>query len=197
MTALRARLADSASRMAPRPHARDLAQLRAAYPNLEPDELAARLVKDASRSSAAVGAVTGCCALAPAPLSAPIASFGQSAAVSALRVRLTAELHEVYGLPNPSPVNAGMTGYLVQWATRDKRTDMLTRSVPALGWALVRVLPRTARKRLPKVRTLLATTAVTAGLRSGRQTRAFGEKVRDDLRADPSARKNWAGSADV
>jgi hypothetical protein len=180
------------SRLVPRPHARDLVQLRAAYPGLEPDELAGRLVTDASRSSAAVGAVTGCCALAPAPMSAPLASLGQAAAVSALRVRLTAELYQVYGLPNPSPVNAGTTGYLAQWASRDERTDLVTQSVPAIGWAVLRMLPRTMRRHLPSPRTLLATTAVAAGIRSGRQTHAFGETLRRDLSADPSARTQWS-----
>ncbi|HET9172352.1 MAG TPA: hypothetical protein VFN97_23195 [Actinospica sp.] len=188
----RARVETTLSRLAPRPHARDLAELRAAHPGLEPPELAERLVVDASRRSAAVGAVAGCCTLAPVPLGAPLAALGHSAAVSALRVRLTAELHEVYGLPNPSPVNAGTTGYLSQWAARDGRADLVAQAVPAVGWTFVRLLPRSVRRRLPQRRSLLAGTAIAAGIRSGRQTREFGETLRRDLGADPSARNGWA-----
>ncbi|HTJ71791.1 MAG TPA: hypothetical protein VL551_29895 [Actinospica sp.] len=187
----RAKLETGLSRLAPRPHARGLPELRAAYPGLEPDELAEQLVADAARRGAAVGAVAGCCALAPVPLGAPLAALGQSALVSALCTRLTAELHEVFGLPNPSPVNGGTTGYVAQWAAREGKNDLIARAVPAAGWTLVHVLPRAARRRLPNPRTLLASTAIAAGLRSGRQTRAFGESLRLDLRSDPTARDRW------
>ncbi|MBR7828000.1 hypothetical protein KDK95_16915 [Actinospica sp. MGRD01-02] len=180
------------SRLAPRPHARNAERLRTTYPGMAPDEIAESLVADASRVSAAVGAVAGFCALAPLPLGAPIAAFGHSTAASALRVRLTAELHEVYGLPNPSPVNAGTTGYVAQWAARDEQQpDLVVRTVPAVAWAVVRTLPRSIRKRLTSPRTLLASTAVAAGLRSGRRTRKYGESLRRDLRKDPSARLDW------
>lgn len=187
----RARLETTLSRLAPRPHARELGELRAASPDLQPDQLARLLVREAARRSAAVGAVAGCFTLAPVPMGAPLAALGHSAAVSALRVRLTAELHEVYGLPNPSPVNEGMTGYLSQWAARDGRSDLVAQAVPAVAWTFVRILPRSVRRRLPHPKSMLAGTAVAAGIRSGRQTRAFGEELRRDLSADPSARDTW------
>lgn len=192
--AARARLRNGLSALVPRTHARSVPQLRAAYPDLSPDELAQRLVADASRDSAVVGTAAACCALAPLPGAAPLAAAGESAAASAVRTRLTAELYTVYGLLDPSPVNKGTTGHLAQWAARDPGGVAASlAALPALAIAVTRTLPGKARSHLhlPRLRTMFAVTAATAGLRSGRATRRYGEALRRDLRKDPTARSQW------
>jgi hypothetical protein len=188
---LKARLRTGLSTLLPRTHARSLPQLRAAYPDLPPDELARRLVTEAARNSAAFGAAAACCALAPIPAAAPLVTAGESAAASALRTRLTAELHAVYGLLDPSPVNEGATGHLMQWASRDAGGPLSLAAVPSLALAATRALPKKLRRRLPRARTLFAATAVTAGLHSGRETRRYGDALRRDLSADPTAWSRW------
>jgi hypothetical protein len=188
---IKARLRNGLSSVVPRTRARNLVQLRAAYPALPPDEVAQRLVVDASRTSAAVGVTAACCAMAPVPAAAPLATAGESAAMSALRTRLTAELHTVYGLPDPSPVNDGATGHLAQWASRDADGAAALAALPALALAAARALPKKLRRRLPKLSTVLTASAVTAGLRCGRTTRRYGEALRRDLRADPTAWSRW------
>jgi hypothetical protein len=188
---VKARLRYGLSSLVPRTRARDIAQLRAAYPALPPDEVAQRLVAEASRTSAAVGVTAACCAMVPVPAAAPLATAGESAAMSALRTRLTAELHTVYGLPDPSPVNDGGTGYLAQWAARDADGATALAALPALALALAKALPRKLRRRLPNLSSVLTASAVTAGLRCGRTTRRYGEALRRDLRADPTARSQW------
>jgi hypothetical protein len=188
---IRARLRYALSSLVPRTRARDVAQLRAAYPALPPDEVAQRLVADASRTSAAVGVTAACCALAPVPAAAPLATAGESAAMSALRTRLAAELHAVYGLPDPSPVDEGATGYPARWVPRDADGATALAALPAVALALAKALPRKPRRRLPKLGTVLTASAVTAGLRCGRTTRRHGEALRRDLRADPAAWSQW------
>jgi hypothetical protein len=187
----KARLKNGLSALVPRTHARSLTMLRAEYPDLEPDELAQRLVADATRQSAAFGVAAACCAFAPIPGAAPLVTAGDSAVTSALHWRLTAELHTVYGLLDPSPVNDGSTGYLTQWAARGSG-DVVTSlaALPALALAATRALPKKLRGRL-RPRALFTATAVSAGLHRGRATRRYGEALRRDLRADPTAWSRW------
>jgi hypothetical protein len=194
---LRARLRNGLSTLVPRVRARDQEALRLAYPGLAPDELARRLVADASRRSAVIGAMAAGLALTPTIAGAPVAALGQSAVVAAQRIRLAAELHETYGLPDPSPVNDGTTGYLALLANREglpalAPTSTLISSFAAVGLAAVRALPRGLRKHLPDYRAVLTASAVLAGVRCGRQTHRFGDELRQDLSEDPSARTNWS-----
>ena len=189
---LNARIKVGLSSLVPKAYARSLPQLRAAYPGRSPDDLSQALVEDAARLSAAVGGAAACCALLPVPVAAPLATAGESAAVSALRTRLTAELNTVYGLLDASPVNDGATGHLAQWAARDTRgVAAAIAALPALAVAAARALPKNLRRRLPNTRTLFTASAVFAGLRCGRATRQFGDSLRRDLRADPTARSQW------
>lgn len=188
---VKARLKNGLSSLVPHTHARSLPQLRAAYPALSPDELAQQLVATAVRSSAAVGAAAACCAFAPIPVAAPLATAGESAATSALRTRLTAELHTVYGLLDPSPVNQGGTGYLAHWASRDAEGVLTSlAALPALVLAATKTLPKQLRRHI-RLRTLFTASAVSAGLHCGRATRRYGDALRRDLRADPTARSRW------
>jgi hypothetical protein len=192
---LKARLKAGVSSILPRTHARSLTQLRGAYPELGPDELARKLVADAARKGAAVGATAACCALVPVPAAGPLATVGESAATSAVRTRLTAELHTVYGLLGPSPVNDGATGHLTQWASRDTEGTLSLAALPTLVLATTRTLPRRLRlrqhMRIRSVFAVSAVSAVSAGLHSGRATRRYGEALRKDLHGDPTAWSQW------
>lgn len=191
-TVVRTRLRTGLSTLVPRVKARDQEALRLAYPGLAPDELARRLVVDTSRRSAVIGAAAACCALTPTVAGAPIAAFGQSVIVASQRIRLAAELHEVYGLPDPSPVNDGATGYLAQLANREGLPGPAsTGTIAALGLAAIRTLPRRLRGHLPRYRTVLTASAALAGLRCGRETHRFGDALRQDLSEDPSALTAW------
>jgi hypothetical protein len=193
---LKARFKAGLSSILPRTHARSLAQLRAAHPDLGPDELARKLVSDAARNSAAVGATAACCALTPLPAAAPLATAGESAVASAVRTRLTAELRTTYGLLDQSPVNGGATGNLAQWASRDSEGALTLAALPALMLATTRTLPRRLRQRM-RLRTVFTVSAVSAGLHSGRETRRYGEALRKDLRADPTAWSRWPDQAPI
>lgn len=188
---VRAQLKAGVSSLLPRTHARSLSQLRTAHRGLGPDEVARRLVTNAVGHSTLVGTAAACCALAPIPAAAPLATAGESAAVAALRTRLSAELNTVYGLLDPSPVNEGTTGHLARWASRDAGGAASLAAVPALALAAARSLPEKLRRHLPNPRTVVTAYAVVAGLRCGRETRLYGEALRRDLSADPTAWSQW------
>ena len=67
----------------------------------------------------------------------------------------------------------------------------LASSFAAIGLAAVRSAPRGLRKHLPDYRAVLTASAVLAGVRCGRETRRFGDELRQDLSEDPSARTYW------
>ena len=187
---LKARFKTGLSSVLPRTRGRNLTQLRETHPDLGPDQLARKLVSEAARNSAAMGTGAACCALAPLPAAAPLATACESAVTSAVRTRLTAELHTVYGLIDPSPVNDGTTGHLAQWASRDSGGALSLAALPAVMLATTRTLPRRLRQRM-RLRTVFTVSAVSAGLHSGRDTRRYGEALRRDLRADPTAWSQW------
>lgn len=194
---LKARLKTRSASLLPHRHARTLPELRRAYPGLGPDELAKRLVTDAARSSAAVGAAGASCALLPFPGAAPLAAAGESAAAGALRTRLAAELRTAYGLGGPDVVREGTAEHFRQWVSRSPDNLASFAAVPGLALSALRAVPRQARRRLPKARTLLTTTAVLTGLRAGRRTRRYAEALRHDLVADPAAWTEWPDEADT
>lgn len=188
---LKARLKTRTASLLPHRYARTLPQLRRAYPGLGPDELAKRLVADAARSSAAVGAAGASCALLPFPGAAPLAAAGESAAAGALRARLATELRTAYGLGGPSSMDEGSAEHFKRWIERSPDGLGSFAAVPGLALSALRAVPRQARRRLPKARTLLTATAVLTGLRAGRQTRRYAEALRRDLLADPEAWSEW------
>jgi hypothetical protein len=158
---LKARMKVGVSSMLPSARGRGLPQLRAAYPGLEPDELGRRLVAAAGNDSAAVGRAAALSSLTPLPMAAPLVMAGESAAVTAARMRLTAELGTVYGFVDPSPVNEGATGHLAQWASRDTTGAQAFAVLPALILAAM-ALPRKLRQRL-RLRALLTRLRWSAG----------------------------------
>ena len=93
--------------VAPHVPLRDLETLRAHYDGLDGDELADRLIRNAARVTAGIGAAGGGVAAVewvatPSLLSAPVLLAAETVAVVAIEIKLIGELHEVYGSPSPA-----------------------------------------------------------------------------------------------
>ncbi|MBW8801876.1 MAG: hypothetical protein JF597_52610, partial [Streptomyces sp.] len=97
------RLADLlADEVAPHLPVRDLLTLRQHHQGLSGDALADALIRNASIITAGIGAAAGALAAVemaapPALLAAPVQLAAETLAVVAVEVKLTAELHVVYG----------------------------------------------------------------------------------------------------
>ena len=185
-------MADVVADVAPHVPVRDLATLRRHHDGLEGDALAERLVRNAARATAGVGAAGGGVAsiewaATPTLLSAPVLLAAETVAVVAIELKLMGELHEVYGRPvTGSPVERASA--LVQAWSGQRGVNPL---VPGVGVATV--LGTTARKELQgtllrrfgrNLTTLgpLLTGAAVASYLNRRATRSLGDKLVKDLR---------------
>ncbi len=105
-------MVDTVAEIAPHVPVRDLATLRRHFPGLSDEELADRLVRNASRATAGVGAAGGGASavqwtVTPTLLSAPVLLAAETVAVVAVELKLTGELHEIYGVPLPAGAPSG------------------------------------------------------------------------------------------
>jgi len=185
-------MADVIADVAPHVQVRDLTTLRRHYDGLDGDALAERLVRNAARATAGVGAAGGGVAslewaAAPTLLSVPVLLAAETVAVVAIELKLTGELHEVYGQPvNGNPVERAAA--LIQaWSGQRGITPL----VPGVGVATVlgtsarRELQGTLLRRFGRNLTTLApmlTGAAVASYLNRRATRKLGETVIKDLR---------------
>jgi hypothetical protein len=170
---------------APRLPVRDLAALRAQFPDRSPEELADALIESASRASAAVGIAVGAWAVLPVPPAAGVEIATETLAVVSIEIKLVAELHEVYGLRAPGGVIDRMTAYVAAWAQRRGVALAPGGLVLAAGSPLARQLQRRLAGRAGRsVVSLgpLLTGAAAGGLINRRETRKLGHMLRDDLR---------------
>ena len=171
---------------------RDLNTLRAHHPGLSESELAERVIRNASRATAAIGAAGGGIAAVewvapPSLLSAPVLITTETIAVAAVELKLIGELHEVYQAPVRGSAVQRATALLTSWASR--------RGISPLspGGGMSAVLSTAARKEL-RTRLLrrfgrnlttlgpLLTGAVVGAELNRRATRLVGEQIRNDLR---------------
>jgi uncharacterized protein (DUF697 family) len=195
-------MADVVTDVAPHVPIRDRETLSRHFPGLSDDDLAERLIRNAARSTAGIGAVGGGVAAVewiatPTLLSAPILLAAETVAVVATELKLIGELHEVYGRPVTGSSGHRAVSLLQGWSQQRGINPM----VPGIGVASV--LGTAARRDLQKSllrrfgRSLstmgpLLTGAAVAGYLNRRATRALGEHVRKDLRR--SVRKVIEGS---
>ncbi|WP_422734027.1 hypothetical protein ACN26Y_30175 [Micromonospora sp. WMMD558] len=185
-------MVDTVAEIAPHVPVRDRATLRRHFPDLDDEALAERLIRNAARATAGVGAAGGGVAtvewaITPTLLSAPVLLAAETVAVVAIELKLTGELHEVYGVPLP-PGRAQRSVALVQaWATKRGINPMMPGvGVSAvLGTAARRELRDTLLRRFGRNLTTLGpflTGAAVASYLNRRATRTMADELRTDLR---------------
>ncbi|MFI7605327.1 hypothetical protein ACIBTV_09390 [Micromonospora sp. NPDC049366] len=197
-------MVDTVAEVAPHVPIRDLATLRRHFEGLDDEALADRLVRNAARATAGIGAAGGGVAavewtVTPTLLSAPILLAAETVAVVAIELKLVGELHEIYGVPLPSGGSQRTVALVHGWATQRGVNPMMPGAGvgAVLGTAARRELRDTLMRRLGRNLTTLGpflTGAAVAGYLNRRATRSLGDQVRDDLRRkrralpDPPAR---------
>lgn len=181
--------------VAPHIPIRDLETLRQHHDGLDGDALAERLIRNAARATAAVGAAGGGVAAIewaapPTLLSAPLLLATETVAVVAIELKLIGELHAVYRQPLPGTGTQRAVALVQGWASRRG----VTPAVP--GGGVAAVLGTAARKELRdrllrrfgrNLTTLgpLLTGAAVAGYLNRRATMALANEVRKDLGGRP------------
>ena len=184
-------IADTLVDVAPRIPIRDVATLRQHFPGQTDMQIAARLVRNASRTSAGIGAVGGGVSAVewvapPTLLTQPVLLAAETVAVVAVEIKLIGELQELYGQPVPgSPVLKAMT-LLQAWSGR-RGVNLL---IPAgslagvLGTATRKQLRDRLTRRFGRSLTALGpflTGAAVAAYLNRRGTLKLSEEVRKDL----------------
>ncbi|MBC7679794.1 MAG: hypothetical protein H7233_12530 [Pseudorhodobacter sp.] len=176
--------------VAPRLPVRDLLTLREHHGGLSGDDLAASLIAAAATVTAAIGAAAGALAAVelaapPTLLAAPVQLAAETLAVTAVELKLVAELHVAAGRA-PLGTRAQLaTAYVSSWATK--------KAVDGRGPGLASVLTGAARSQVRSRLVRRLGTSVTtlapflAGAIAGaelnrRQTRSLGEALAKDLR---------------
>jgi hypothetical protein len=184
-------IADTVVDVAPRIPVRDAATLRRHFPGLDDMEIATRLVRNAARTSAAIGAVGGGVSALewvapPALLTQPVLLAAETVAVVAVEIKLIGELQVLYGQPVPgSPVQQGLT-LLQAWSGRRGVNLLLpARSLAGvLGTATRKELRDRLVRRFGRSLTALGpflTGAAVAAYLNRRATLKLAEEVRKDL----------------
>jgi hypothetical protein len=196
-------IVDAVSDLAPHVPVRNIDMLRKHYPGLEGEALAERLIRNAARSTAGVGAVGGGLASVewaapPTLLSAPVMLATETVAVVAIELKLIGELHEVYGHTISGTGTQRAVSLIQAWSSRRGINPM----VP--GSAAATVLSTATRKQLRdmllrrfgrNLTTLgpLLTGAAVATYLNRRATLRLGEEVARDLRLKFGERRELTG----
>jgi hypothetical protein len=185
-------MTDVVTDIAPHLPLRDLDTLRRHYDGLDGELLAERLVRNAARATASVGAAGGGFAsiewvVTPTLLSAPVLLTAETIAVVAIEMKLIGELHEVYRQPVRGGNGQRAVTLAQAWASQREVNPVM----PGVGVSAI--LSTAARKEL-RDRLLrrfgrnlttfgpFLTGAAVAGYLNRRATRYLGDQVRDSLR---------------
>jgi hypothetical protein len=184
-------LTDTVVDVAPRIPVRDLATLHSHFAGLSDDQIAERLVRNAARTTAGIGAVGGGVAaiewVAPPTLvTTPALLAAETVAVVAVEIKLIGELQELYGQPVPGGHSQRALSLLQAWAGRRGVNLMVPgRGVAAvLGTAARHELRDRLLRRFGRNLTTLGpllTGAAVAGYLNRRATLHLAEEVRKDL----------------
>ena len=191
-------MADTVTGVAPYIPVRDLETLRSHHDGLDGEELADRLIRNASRVTAGVGAAGGGIAAVewaatPTLLTAPVLLAAETVTVVAVEIKLIGELHEVYRVPVPGNPAQRAVALVQAWAGQRGVNPM----VPGVGVAAI--LGTAARKELRdrllrrfgrNLTTLgpLLTGAAVAGYLNRRATQSLAERIRAELRRQAGGR---------
>ncbi|MGH3321691.1 MAG: hypothetical protein ACRDN9_16260 [Streptosporangiaceae bacterium] len=184
-------LADTLLQVAPRLSVRDLDTLRDHHHGLTGEALADALVENAVRATMGVGAAAGGLAAVeftapPLLLTAPAQIAAETLAVSAIEVKLVAELHEVYGVQVPGNGTQRATAFVHAWA-RQRGVDPKHPGSysSALGTTARRELRNRLMRRMGRgIATLgpMLTGAAAGAALNNQATRRVADVVREDLR---------------
>jgi hypothetical protein len=187
-------VADSVTRVAPHIPVRDLDVLIAHHGGLEGDELAERLIRNAARVTAGIGAAGGGVAavewaVTPSLLSAPVLLAAETVAVVAVEMKLIGELHAVYGRPVEGTGTQRAASLVQAWAERRGVNPLrIGGSVAAaMGTAMRKELRDRLLKRFGRNLSTLGpflTGAAVGGFLNRRATMSLGADIRKDLQAD-------------
>jgi hypothetical protein len=185
-------MADVVGDVAPHVPVRDRATLQRHFPGLDDDDLAERLIRNAARATAGIGAAGGGVAslewvATPTLLSAPVLLAAETVAVVSIELKLIGELHEVYGQPVAGNGTHRAASLIQAWAGQRGVNPL----VPGVGMASM--LGTAARKELQSTllrrfgRNLttmgpLLTGAAVASYLNRRATRSLGDKLQKELR---------------
>lgn len=188
-------IADVLAKIAPRIPVSDLETMRQRSGGMSGDSLAAYQIKKSSRQSAAVGALVGGVASAqwvapPTWLMLPAEILVETLVISAIEMKMVAELHVIYGHPITGTMDERGRAILAAWA------DQRGISVDQLDQGLKDAAHRGARGQLVNLvrRKLIARAARNvssvapflvgagaAGAINRGATRTLGNKVVQDL----------------
>jgi hypothetical protein len=185
-------MADVVADVAPHVPVRDRATLERHFPGLSDDDMAERLIRNAARTTASVGAAGGGVAAVewvatPTLLSAPVLLAAETVAVVAIEMKLIGELHEVYRQPIDGSFGQRAVQLVQAW-TDERGVNPLVPGVgvaTVLGTAARRELQQSLLKRFGRHLTMFGpflTGAAVAGYLNRRATRAVGDRVQKDLR---------------
>jgi hypothetical protein len=186
-------IADTVTDVTPHIPVRDRETLRRHHDGLEGDALAERLVRNASRVTAGIGAAGGGVAavewaVTPSLLSAPVLLAAETVAVVAVEIKLIAELHEVYEQPVPGTGMQRGLALVQAWSQRKGINPLRVGGglAAALGSAARKELRDRLLKRFGRNLTTLGpflTGAAVAGYLNRRSTLSLGEEIVKDLRS--------------
>jgi hypothetical protein len=185
-------MADVIGDIAPHVPIRDRDTLRRHFGGLDGDDLADRLIRNAARATAGIGAAGGGVAsiewaAPPTLLSAPVLLAAETVAVVAIELKLSGELHEVYGRPVSGSAGQRASALIHSWAGQRGVNPLLPgvgmRTV--LGTAARKELQSTLLKRFGRNLTTmgpLLTGAAVASYLNQRATKKLGEHLKKDLK---------------
>ena len=185
--------------LAPRVPVRDAATLREQHRGESDIEIAEALIKAATRTTAALGAAAGGLAAMeflspPFLLAAPVQLAAEMLTVTAVELKLVAELHEILGRPAQGSVTERGTAYLMSWVQRRAITGRVAGAGlgAAFGSAAKRELRSQVLRKLGRSTTSLApflAGAVAGAEVNRRATRGLGEALLAELRG--AAEERW------
>lgn len=185
---------------------RDLETLSLHHKGLTGEALADALVRNAQRATAGIGAAGGAVAAAewaamPVLVAVPLEVVVETLAVAAVEVKLTAELHAVYGVPVEGSGTQRAIAFTGAWASRRGLDPMRPWTIPnVLGIAgrqqlAKRMLGRFARNLGTIVPFLVG--AVVGARVNHRETQLLGTALRGDLRRVAAEREAASAAAAI
>lgn len=185
-------LADLIVELAPRIAFRDAATLRRQHPGQTDIEIAERLIRQATKATAGLGAAAGGLAAVeffspPMLLAAPVQLAAEMLTVTAVELKLVAELHELMDRPARGTASERASAYLMSWMRRRAISPQLGGAGlgAAFGAAAKRELRSQVLRRIGRSATSLApflAGAVAGAEVNRRATKALGETLLAELR---------------